>query len=102
LKAISPRRWRDERGTLLAHYEQIADAPDANWLRVSFLIWRCAEAVPQYPKDEPAVELLADCEAAKTAALKAGKARQHLTKQCHLRSQSACRIQAHGLWRFKR
>jgi len=63
---------------LLAHYEQVADAPDAiAWLRRFILDLAVrGKLVPQDPRDEPASELLKRIEREKARLVKAGEIRK--------------------------
>src|SRR5688572_8406043 len=60
---------------LLAHYEQIADAPDAIGRLRRFILDLAVRGklVPQNPKDEPASELLKRISVEKASLVKAGK-----------------------------
>ncbi len=63
---------------LLAHYEQIADAPDAIARLRRFVLDLAVRGklVPQDPNDEPASELLKRIAAEKARLVKAGEIRK--------------------------
>ena len=86
---------------LLAHYEQIADAPDAIARLRRFILDLAVRGklVPQDPNDEPASELLKRIAKEKARLVKAGEIRKPKARSDDRRG---CRSRFPSIWRWAR
>lgn len=85
---------------LLAHYEQIADAPDAISRLRRFILDLAVRGklVPQDPKDEPASELLKRIAKEKVRLVKAGKIKE--AKSLSLADANGSRQDLPAIWKW--